>query len=252
MFDHTLGMVVRCASNEIAELLRLAWQSGAPEIDKPLPDLVVGKPVNGLLKRSAGRFTGYFASRKMQMGIPWYGTLERDLMIRLECSLAVRAFYRRPMTIALPLADRVVKHTPGFLVRGDDGWTVVEAVDARHMGKAPIAETARAAERFFQALELGYRRLPETAIRAQPALANARWLLRYRRHEMAPNVVMTVRSRLAGGAALRLSELTALAGGEDTVYTLMLHGLLQQVGAAPLPGDVLLRLYRPTVNLSPA
>ena len=92
--------------------------------------------------------------------------IARDLALLLDLDPAVTAWSCLPAVVELASADgEIVNHVPDFRVVGSEGRE--SFLDAGETGLTPIGPT------------ITYRPIPEDEIRVEPALSNAREMMRY-------------------------------------------------------------------------
>lgn len=122
-------------------------------------------------------FPGLYFAACIDRHVEFESWLERDHLMMLDFSLAVRSFAAQPFWLSWSSSGKGRRHVPDFFVRQADGRGVVVDVRPDDRIKPIDAEAFAATAVACESVGWGYRRVGEL----DPVLAaNVRWLAGYR------------------------------------------------------------------------
>lgn len=229
--------------------LGVVWHARivAPEDGRPARKIVTGR---------RRRVTGYVPSRKAASPglVPWESELERDCVVLAEFRPSVRAIVAQPHTLEAWSDAESFEHTPDYLLRLGQAGEDDEVVEVKPGVRALQPETERRlriSAAAHRALGFSFSVLGEAEIRAQPRLANAEILLRYRLAAAREGFVHRI-ATLLGSADGRLTVgdcVRAMDGDPSArfeIYALACRGVVELDLSAPLgPDTAVLRCHLP-------
>lgn len=230
--------------------LGVVWHARivAPEDGRPARKIVTGR---------RRRVTGYVASRKAASPglVPWESELERDCLVLAEFRPAVRAIVAQPHTLEAWSDADSFAHTPDYLMKSggaaEDDDEVVEVKPGARALEPETERRLRISAAAHRALGFAFAVFGEAEIRAQPRLANAEILLRYRLADAREGLVHRIATLLAsaGGRLTVRDCVRAMDGGlaaRFEIYALACRGLVELDLSAPLgPDTAVLRCHLP-------
>lgn len=174
------------------------------------PAAAGGAPYEPSLKLQVNRTRrpiGRFASRKMNVHMPYVSSLERDFCYLMETSPSVSAYLTQPGPLRYLHDDEVKTHLPDVLMLKGDRRLLLEV---KYDDDAAREKVRRRTEWLTAALAphgIAYRLVRESAIRIQPRLRWARLLSRFRWHEPHPQVLFLVEEFLRKHEAVPLRDI---------------------------------------------
>lgn len=216
-----------------------------------------GRPARKIITGRRRRVTGYVPSRKAAGPglVPWESELERDCVVLAEFRPAVRAIVAQPHTLEAWSDADSFEHTPDYLLRSggaaEDDDEVVEVKPGARALEPETERRLRISAAAHRALGFSFSVLGEAEIRAQPRLANATLLLRYRLAAAREGLAHRIATLLAGAdGGLSIREcVQAIDGSASTrfeIYALACRGLVELDLAVPLgPDTAVLRCHMP-------
>jgi len=177
-------------------------------------------PVRNPVKKSKGKYPGYFLSLRMDRMVGVESTLERDQALLLDFDPSVRAFVEQPEEIEYRDGLKWRTCIPDFLVVRADNRTYFEV---KPEAKAVKPEYARKFSLIRSAIEARgdrYRVVTEMTIRRQPRLQTLERIHHYARVNVsdaeATDILKTVRRRCDAP----LQELVAFLNSRDAMQVI--------------------------------
>lgn len=213
-----------------------------------------GRPARNIITGRRRRTTGYVPSRKAGNPglVPWESELERDCVIVAEFRPSVLAIASQPHTLEVWTDGAAFEHTPDYLFGpgpAAGGDEVVEVKPAAHALRPETERRLRASAAAHRALGFTFSVIGEAEIRAQPRLANAHLLLRYRLAAARDGLAHRLATLLArADGRLTLGDcVRAIDGKASTrfeIYALACPGFVELDLGAPLgPDTTVLRCH---------
>jgi hypothetical protein len=210
-----------------------------------------GRPARKIVTGRRRRVTGFAPSRKACSDglVPWESELERDCIAVAEFQQDVESIVAQPHTLEVTSDFSAFQHTPDFLFEVSSTASGQQVVEVKPDGLALEPETERRlriSAKAHCALGFAFQVLGEGAIRAEPRLANAQLLLRYRLAAVRRGLAHRL-STLSAKADGRLSIgacVRALDGNPTTrfeLYSLACRGLLELDLSTPLGSATIIR-----------
>ncbi len=215
-----------------------------------------GRPARKIITGRRRRVTGYVPSRKAGSPglVPWESELERDCVVLAEFRPSVLAIAAQPHTVEVWTDESSFEHTPDYLLGTGQAAEADEVVEVKPAARAlqpEIERRLRISAAAHRALGFTFSVLGEAEIRAQPWLANAILLLRYRLAAAREGLAHRIATLLAGAdGGLSIREcVQAIDGSASTrfeIYALACRGLVELDLAVPLgPDTAVLRCHMP-------
>jgi TnsA endonuclease N terminal len=193
-----------------------------------------GKPVRKVVTQCSVRVTGRFASRKMGRMIPWESQIERDFILLAEVDASVTGIHAQPFEIEIGFDGAMHRYTPDFLLETIAGTEVHEIKPDADLTDD---ELRRKLEKAGQVIaEMGHRFVvtPESFIRIEPRLGNAKQVDRAAKFDLPPADLLTVKEVLEISSIVSIGDLVAGRFGNEVPET-VIHGL---IGRGELQADL--------------
>ncbi len=227
--------VVQARTEEIARPFAPVWRptSEGPGFDVACTDPeIMGRPVRRLVRKSAGRCFGYFASVKNDEMQPWESILESEALATSETDPRVTRYVVQPLMLEYvldPGVKRPRRYVPDIWLWCGRTPHVVEVRHASIAASPAWLEKFKLFGAFFRRHGIAYHVWDETFIRVPVRLANARTLLRCRPQSIAQAQIDVVYDHMKTNSAASIGELVQLLACEDAeqvVHALLLRSFL--------------------------
>lgn len=227
--------LVRAQLPEIVDMLQPLWKperDGAPATPAASRHdlLTKGRPVRRIVGKSTERRSGYFSSRKngKEGAIAWESELEKYALWLLECDPYVTRFITQPLTVTYVIDRQRRRHTPDlWWWRGKQPY-ITEIKPAWRLQRPYTALRTQLMTDLFASFGIRYRVWRDDEILAEPRLANAKYLLRFRDQAVTREQKWTARRLLERRGATTIRELADELGpqGREVVPAMVLRGYL--------------------------
>lgn len=177
-------------------------------------------PVRNPVKKSKGKYPGYFPSLKMDRMVGVESTLERDQALLLDFDPSVKAFVEQPEEIDYRDGLKWRSYTPDFLTVRADGRTYFEVKPEAKAVKPKYVRKFLLVRSVLEARGDRFRVVTEMTIRRQPRLQTLERIHYFARLNIsdaeATDILKTVRRQCDAP----LHELVAFLSSRDAMQVI--------------------------------
>lgn len=143
-------------------------------------------PVRRVIRRGHKGFVGLFPSRKSGRPLEFESLLERNFLCLMEVDPLVNSVRVQPREIRWTIDGTIHRHIPDFEIEYIRKLVVVEIKPDHKAAQPAFVQRTRIITSVLHKEGIAYRVLTETLICREPALSNAKILLRGLAHEPSP------------------------------------------------------------------
>lgn len=212
-----MAMAYRNINYEVNRINRITW--------------AVGRALRArkVVSRSNAKVTGKYPSFTSGRMIQWESGLELDAMQLFDADPAVLLMREQPAVIEYLLNGIEHKHYPDLYIETSDEKKFIEIKTDSDAKDAEVDERSRLMESSLPYYGYGYEVLTESQIRQEPALSNAKLLLRYGRVTMTKSQELFIMRQFEENEFITWNDICAGKlgpEGKNLVCALILRGFL--------------------------
>ena len=210
-------------------------------------DTLADKERSALLSAMSRRVHGIFASTKNGQPIPWRTRDENDLMFLLEVDPGVLSYEAVPEAISFTLDGKTTKRIPSFRIQTRRGSAVVDVFPAQGASSERRRVLISTLTDIYAERGTPYLAMSGDAIRLQPRLRNAQWIVDRGAHQGGERDELLVVGALSLDDRRTVADLeTDLPGVEHVdacVCAMTVRRLLRMDLSASGPRDMAVSLH---------
>jgi TnsA endonuclease N terminal len=180
------------------------------------------KPARKIQNRGCHRVIGRFPSSKAKQSLWWDSQIERDFLFHAEFDSSVSKISGQPFRVSYVTNGKRRRYTPDFLLEGSNKKLVVEVKPHDKSQSPEFGLWKQAVSTVLEKNGYQFVVMTDTQIRAQPLLANLKWLFRFRTANYVAYDLQLLLAHL-GRTAMTIADAQLLATKNNLDPNLVWH-----------------------------